>query len=132
MTIIEKIKTVPKLFYATGCTEDQIAEAQNELGLTFPTEFVEYVKTFGVISFFRTEWTGLNVDGHLNVLTATKQEQALNASFPKGYFVLENHAIEGILTVMNESGQVYLLQQDKIEFLCCSLADYLDICIDRK
>lgn len=132
MTIIEKIKTIPKLFHAMGCTEHQITEAQNELGLTFPNEFVEYVKTFGVISFFRTEWTGLNVDGHLNVVTITKQERALNPSFPKGYFVLENHAIEGIFTIANESGQVYLLQRNRIEFLCWSLADYLDICIARK
>lgn len=132
MTIVEKINSIPKLFHATGCSEHQIIEAQNALDLVFPNEFVEYVKTFGVISFFRTEWTGLNVDGHLNVLTVTKQERSLNPSFPKGYFVLENHAIEGIFTVVNESGHVYLLQQDRIEFLCCSLADYLDICIARK
>lgn len=132
MTIVEKINSIPKLFHATGCSEHQIIEAQNALDLVFPNEFVEYVKTFGVISFFRTEWTGLNVDGHLNVLTVTKQERSLNLSFPKGYFVLENHAIEGIFTVVNESGHVYLLQQDRIEFLCCSLADYLDICIARK
>lgn len=132
MTIVEKINSIPKLFHATGCSERQIIEAQNALDLVFPYEFVEYVKTFGVISFFRTEWTGLNVDGHLNVLNVTKQERALNPSFPKGYFVLENHAIEGIFTVVNESGHVYLLQQDRIEFLCYSLADYLDMCIARK
>lgn len=130
--IIEKIKGIPNLYHGKGCTTGQIDDAQKALGLTFPEEFVSYVKEFGVISFYGTEWTGLNISRHLNVVEATNQEKKLNDNFPNGHFLIENHAIDGILAIANETGQVFTLQYDKINFLCESISKYLDICIDRK
>ena len=59
--IVDKINKIEKVYHAKGCTIKQLKEAQNELGITFPEEFVDYVKAFGAISFFGTEWTGLNM-----------------------------------------------------------------------
>ncbi len=130
--IVEKIKTIPKLYHAKGCTTSQIKEAQNELGLEFPEEFIDYVKAYGAISFYGTEWTGLNVEGYLNVVEITKQEQELSTDFPKDCFVLENQGIDGILTIVNEKGQVFSLQYGKKELMCNSISEYLDVCIKRK
>lgn len=128
---IDKIASVSKLYHATGCAESHILAAQEALGLSFPDEYKEYVKVYGAISFYQTEWTGLNVDGHLNVVNATLQERALNPAFPSDCFVLENHAVDGLFTVVNQEGCVYLLRYDRKEFLCWSLAEYLDFCIAR-
>lgn len=132
MSIVEKIKKIEKLYHTTGCSETQITDAENALGIKFPEEYVAYIKAYGAISFYATEWTGLNVEGYLNVVDVTKQEQDLNPSFPKKCFVLENQGIDGILTVMNENGQVFTVQYEKTQLLCDSLSDYLDMCIARK
>ena len=132
MSIVEKIKKIEKLYHATGCSETQITDAENALGIKFPEEYVAYIKAYGAISFYATEWTGLNVEGYLNVVDVTKQEQDLNPSFPKNCFVLENQGIDGIQTVMNEDGQVFTVQYEKTQLLCDSLSDYLDMCIARK
>lgn len=130
--IVEKIKKIDKLYHAKGCTTSQLKEAQNELELEFPEEFIDYVKEYGAISFYGTEWTGLNVDGYLNVVEVTKQERELNSAFPTDCFVLENQAIDGLITVVNEKGNVFTVQYEKKTPLCDSISEYLDICIARK
>ncbi|MCX4317907.1 MAG: SMI1/KNR4 family protein, partial [Lachnospiraceae bacterium] len=81
--ILEEIKEIPKLYHTTGCSAEQLTKAEAELGMTFPTEFREYVQKYGAISFYKTEWTGLQVEGYLNVIEATKQERELNPAFPR-------------------------------------------------
>ena len=131
MNIVDEIKKVPKLYKAKGCTTSQIKEAQKALGLSFPEEYIDYVKEFGAISFYGTEWMGLNVDGYINVVTATKSEREMNDSFPLDCFVIENQGIDGIITVSDEKGCIYSIQYDKKEKICDSLADYLKICLNR-
>lgn len=130
--LTDKINSIPNLLSTGGCTNEQISEAEKKLNLTFPEDFIEYTKNYGVISFFGTELTGLNVDGYLNVVDATLQEQKNNNNFPENCFVLENLYIDGILAVSDESGKVYSLQYDKKELLCNSFSEYLDLCIKRK
>lgn len=132
MNIVEKIKTIPDLCHLSGCKTNQIKTAQKELDLEFPDEFIDYVMEFGVISFYGTEWTGLNVEGYLNVVEATKNERKLSKDFPQGYFVLENQAINGILILVNSKGAVYSYQSgNKPALICKTMEEYLDICIKR-
>lgn len=129
--IIEKISKIKKLYHAKGCTFKQIKEAQAELGITFPEDYMDIVKEYGAISFYGTEWTGLNVDDYLNVVSVTKQEREMNSSFPSDCFVLENQGIDGLIVICNEVGEVYSLQYSKIEKIHDSIASYLDECIKR-
>lgn len=130
-SIIEKIKTIEKLYHAKGCTYKQIKEAQAELGITFPEDYMDIVKEYGAISFYGTEWTGLNVDDYLNVVSVTKQEREMNSSFPSDCFVLENQGIDGLIVICNELGEVFSFRYSKIEKIHDSIASYLDECIKR-
>lgn len=130
--IVDKINKIEKLYHVKGCTTKQLKEAQKELGIIFPEEFVDYVRSFGAISFYGTEWTGLNVDSYLNVVNATKKERKINADFPTGCFVLENLAIDGLITVVDEEGRVYSVQYNKKTLLCNTISEYLDLCVARK
>ena len=56
--IIEKINKIEKLYHTEGCSFKQIKEAQLELGITFPDEYIDIIKKYGAISFYGTEWTG--------------------------------------------------------------------------
>lgn len=129
--IVERLNAVPNLFHLTGCVASQINEAQESLNLEFPSEYIEYVKAFGAVSFYGTEWTGLNVGGNLNVVTATEQERHLDSSFPNDCFVVENIGIDGVLTLMGQNGKIYSYQQGEKRLLCDSLCKYLDICVSR-
>ncbi len=129
--IVNKLNGVPNLLHLEGCVTSQIKEAQKVLNLEFPLEYIEYVKMFGVVSFYATEWTGLNVEGALNVVDATIRERQLDRTFPQKYFVLENVGIDGILTLMDESGKIYSYQCGNKALLCNSLEEYLDICLAR-
>lgn len=130
--IVEKIKKIDGLYHAKGCSVKQLNEAESELNIVFPEEFIEYVREFGAISFFATEWTGLNVNGHLNVVEVTKKERNLNCSFPRNCFVLENQGVDGILIICNEKGEVFSIQFDNVKKIYDSISEYLDECIARK
>ena len=130
--IIEKINKIEKLYHTEGCSFKQIKEAQLELGITFPDEYIDIIKKYGAISFYGTEWTGLNVGGYLNVVSATKQEREMNSAFPLDCFVLENQGIDGLIVICNEKGEVFSIQYSKIEKIYSSISDYLDECINRK
>ena len=130
--IIEKISVVPDLYHGTGCTISQIRKAQEKLDLLFPQEFIDYVRKFGYISFFGTEWTGLNTSGYLNVVEATYTQINYNPYFPKHYFVIEDLGIDDIVVAVNENGQVFEIQNSIRKLLCENLSDYLDICLQRQ
>ena len=130
--IVEKISKIEHLYKLKGCKTSQIQAAQKELGLEFPEEFIDYVKSYGAISFYATEWTGLNVPESLDVVHVTKEERNLNPNFPKDCFVLENQGIDGIITAVSHDGKVYAIQYEKKQLLCNSISEYLDRCIVRK
>ena len=132
MNIVDKLNTIPNLFHLSGCKIAQINDAQDELGLEFPKEFIDYIKEYGVISFYGTEWTGLNVNGYLNVVEATKEERKLSKDFPRECFVLENQAIDGLLTIVDTKGFVYSYRSgSKPTLICKTITEYLDICLKR-
>lgn len=132
MTLIEKIQSINKLYHGKGCTDEQIQKAEQDLGIKFPNDYCDYVKEYGAISFWGTEWTGLNVNGNINVVSATKQEKRLNPHFPTNCFVLENLGIDGVITIMDQEGQIFELQYEKKTPLCRSLSEYLDLCLKRQ
>jgi len=131
MSIVEAICNVPELYHVKGCTDQQILEAEKDLNLKFSKEYIDYVKEFGAISFYGTEWTGLNIDGYLNVVQSTKQERDLNVSFPKDCYVIENEGIDGIIIASNENGTIYSIHYENVEKICNSLSEYLAECLKR-
>lgn len=131
MSIVNEIRKIPGLYHVKGCNAGQIEEAQKALGLTFPEEYIDYLKEYGAISFYGTEWMGLNVTGYLNVVEATMQERELNESFPLDWFVLENQGIDGLIVASDEKGCIYSIHYDKKEKIHDSLSEYLKSCIAR-
>ena len=45
-SIIEKIKKIEKLYHAKGCTMKQVKEAQSELEITFPEDYIDIVENY--------------------------------------------------------------------------------------
>lgn len=131
MSIVDKIRLIDGLYHIAGCTDAQIEEAEKLLDLKFPMEYIDYVKGFGCIDFGSTEWTGLNIEGELNTVEATLSDKEYNKFFPDKFFVLDDYHIDDKKIIVNEIGQVFLLQYEKIEKICESISEYLEICTDN-
>ena len=129
--IVAKMREIPELCGFKACTGKQIMEAQETLDMTFPEEYIDYVKAFGCIDFTATEWTGLNIEGRLNTVTATLAEREVNPAFPRNFFVLEDLAMDSKKVIVNEAGEVFLMQGGSREKICNSISDYLDMCRKR-
>ena len=131
--LINKIKSISDLYFLKdGCNDNLINKAQKDLGLTFPKEYKEYLLHFGAVSFYATEWTGLNVNGYLNVVEATKEARSLYKDFPKDCFVIENLNVDGRLVIGNEQGTIFYFQGKNMIQAYNNLQEYLDSCIARK
>lgn len=130
--IVELIKSIPDVAYIEGCTDEQIAEAEKELGLKFPQEYIDYVKEFGCVDFFGHEFTGLNVTGRLNVVQATIKEKKVNEYFRDDLFVLENVGIDAVVICLNIDNTVFRVCYEQIEKIAGSLSEYVNDCLQKK
>jgi hypothetical protein len=127
-TITEMIKEIAIYNTSYGCTGADIDSAEKTLNIRFPQLYKEYLMNFGYVDFGVHKWTGLNVKGIDNVVKATLKARKENKYFPSNCFVLENFSISSRKVIINESGEVYLIQYDLIEKQSNSLIDYLNIC----
>lgn len=127
--VVRKIMNVPGLWRGNGAQVKQIAAAEKTLGIKFPEEYRKYVEEFGCVLVAGHEWTGLNVNGGDNVITATLSERSNDTRFPVNVFVLESWGTDGIRTVVDEAGKVYTWQGGKLIPDCNSISEYLDYCL---
>ena len=130
--IVNAIMQVPNLYKLKKCSLEDVSEAQKKLKLKFSNEYIDYVTNFGVISFYGTEWTGLNVEGYLNVVEATEDERNLHNDFPKDCFVIENLQIEDAVVISDEEGKIYEYFNGTKKLICENLLEYLKKCLLRK
>lgn len=123
--IIDVIRAMRNVYYIEGgCSDAQVRLAEEELGITFPTEYKVYVKRYGAISFCGVELTGLGLGGPQNVVNATKLERNLNNSFPHGCFVLERTGNQ--VYAANSGGEVYCISGRDRSKEYESIADYFE------
>ena len=126
---IQKIKA-SNLACGRGCTEEQLMDAQNTLGLTFPQDFADYLLTFGIID----GWTGIGQRGKTgkeiskedNTVTRTLMEREVNPDFPKNMFIIYDTGYETICFAADENGKVYFIEDDFCEQRHDSLSEFLD------
>lgn len=124
--IIETIKKLKNVSWEKPADDKQIEEAEKALNLEFSPEYIRYLKTFGCISAFGTELTGIIDLKRLNVVDSTKRERALNSKIPENMYLIENSAIDGIIWLQDETGAIYLgspCAEPKLSF--GSLEEYL-------
>lgn len=123
--VFDEIKKKHKIFSTKPVSEETIKEAQTKLGRAFSTEYKDYLKQFGAISFSNTELTGLNIEKYANVVEVTLKEMKLNENFPKDCIVLENIGVEGVLILLNTKDQVFEWKNNSAIKIHKSMAEYL-------
>lgn len=109
----------------TGVSEEEIQEAEKQLGMSFPKTYRFIVKEFGSVEVGSEEIFGLGVDGYLNVVETTLKERVFAQGQLEKYLVLQNIGIEGILIVVDEKDRVFEYQLGEFRNLLCNSAEYI-------
>lgn len=127
MSFAEIIKMKPDYIGANGRNDAEIAEAEDELGITFAEDYREYLREIGLACFDSHELTGLTNTVRLNVVSVTKEQQKQSAEINASWYVVEEAGIDGIVIWQDTDGNVYKTAPDsKAKKIANSLAEYID------
>lgn len=107
--IVQMISTLEDLRFTRPASREQIIVAENELGVTFAEDYIKYVEKFGAISARGIEITGVTTHERMNVVSVTNRERSMNSRIPSNMYVIENNAIDGIITLQDETGKIYTI-----------------------
>ena len=113
------------LYSSNGVSATDIKSAEDKLGVRFSSDFKDYLKTYGVVSFSSHEFMGLGGDNHLNVVKETLRERKNNSNFPDNCYVIENLGIDGRLILQDNTGKIYELSSSGVRKICNSLKEYI-------
>lgn len=105
--IVDLINSLPEMLPLKSATEEQINEAEQQLGVRFADEYKEYLKAFGAVIADGIELTGIAKSEHRNVVSLTKKERELNSKVPNTMYVIENTCVDGIIIWQDTEGVVY-------------------------
>lgn len=129
--ITNELKKISDLFSTKGASNDQIVEAQNKLSLEFSSDYIEYLREFGLVTFYGVEWQGLNGPDYLNVVKSTLEARETYSDFPVNMYILENLGFDGLLILVDTKGSVYEWQYGKCKKIYSSIIEYLEECLER-
>ena len=130
--VTNELKKISDLVYTKGASNEQIVEAENKLLLEFPADFIEYLKGFGLVTFYGVEWQGLNGPDYLNVVTSTLDARETYPDFPVNMFILEDLGFDGLLILFDTKCSVYEWQYGSCKKIYPSIVEYLEECLERE
>lgn len=125
--IIQIISNLEDMRFIKPTSMEQIIEAEKELGVNFADDYTKYVEKYGAISAKGIELTGVTTCERLNIISVTKKERNINPNIPANMYVIENTAIDGLITLQDETGKVYTITPNETPKLNCdSLSEYIE------
>ena len=125
--LTEVMKCNPSFYGEKGVSLIQIEDAEKALGLQFAPDFKECLQEFGAISIEGHDLTGFSADKYLDVVYVT-QENLKKLNPGKGFYVIEEAHIDGIVIWQDASGAVYETSPNSEAVkIADSLAEYLGI-----
>ena len=107
MSFTETIKMKPDYIGSNGRSDAAIAKAEKELGITFASEYREYLKEIGLACFDGHELTGLTNAERLNVVSVTKELWKQSPKNSALWYVVEDVGLDGIIIWQNSDGTLY-------------------------
>lgn len=106
--------------------ENEIMKVEDTLGVKFADEYRAYISNFGTASFYGHELTGIcEGDASINVVDVTLEERAYFPNIPRGWYVVEQTHIDGIVIWQDEDGCIYRATPNSVVKICNSLREYI-------
>lgn len=123
--IVKLLQQQPDFYAMKGVAEEDIARAEQMLGLRFSSEYRDYIAAFGAASFANHELTGVCKSKRLSVVDVTIKERN-STIVPADWYVLEQTNIDSIVIWQDSNGTVYQTAPNaKAKKICESLAEYI-------
>ncbi|WP_165043746.1 SMI1/KNR4 family protein [Adlercreutzia sp. ZJ138] len=122
----ETIRALPDFYPANGASVEDIKSAEQKLGLTFSSEYREYLEAFGDASANGHELTGISESIRINVVSVTEAERLRNPGVPTNLYVVEQARVDRIAIWQDEHGAIFqTMPGSKPEKVCESLSEYI-------
>lgn len=126
--IIEVLKLKRNLFTLKGASEQDIEQAEEQLGVIFADDYKELLKEYGVVSYDGHEIVGICSSARLNVVNVTTDEKNNNLEIPEDWYVIEVANIDSIVIWQSGNGEIYKTStESEPAKLCDSLIEYVSI-----
>lgn len=123
--LISTIKNKKGLVFMGSVDDKRIEEAEKILDIHFSIEYKEYLKEFGVASFYGHELTGICNSERLNVINVTLQAREKFKN--NNMYVIEDLSIDDVIIWQNTAGEVYqTIMACPPKIIATSLAEYLN------
>ena len=105
---------------------ENIKKAEDQLGLKFAKEYIEYISSFGFVMFNGHEFTGIFESGRGNVVDVTIEQRTKNKNISSDMYVVEDTYMDKIIIWQNESGEIYTTKGNSAQVrLCDSIIELL-------
>ena len=127
MDFCELLKASPDLHYLSPASEEEIRDAEQELGVDFAEEYKLYLRTFGVAVIEDHEFCGICQSPRLNVVDVTLHEREVLANHEcESMYVVEKIGIDDLSIWQDSRGVVYCASpQTQVKRIAESLFNYL-------
>lgn len=123
--IIETIESFKRKRFTGRVSSELIVNAEVELGISFAPEYKEVLMKYGSLCVKGEEFLGIDANNY-DIVKATKEARKSDKNFSPDVYVVENTAIDGILIVQNNTGELlYYQPNNELRHLANSLNDYL-------
>ena len=105
--IIKVINSKDGVIHGKETNENEIKQAELELGLRFADDYRNYIKQFGCMVIGSREITGISSQKNYNVVSTTKAQRNYNKNIPENSYVIEQLNIDGIIIWQSSNGEVF-------------------------
>ena len=124
-SIIKIIESFKGKRFTGGVSSELIANAEKELGICIAPEYKEVLQEYGSFCVMGEEFLGIDAKNY-DIVKATNEARMSDENFPLDVYVVENIAIDGILIVQKNTGELLTYQPNcKLQHLASCLEDYL-------
>ncbi len=124
--IVDIINNLTNLLPLKPASDNEITDAELQLGLSFAEEYKDYLAEFGAIMADGIELSGIAKAEQRNVVILTKKEWNLNPKVPNTMYVIENTYVDGIIIWQNMKGIIYQTQPNtEPRKIADSMAEYI-------
>lgn len=123
--IVNTIESFKRKRFTGSISAESIANAEKTLNTCIAPEYKEVLLKFGSLFVKGEEFLGIDSENY-DIVTATTEARKEDKDFPKDAYVIENAAIDGILIVQKNTGEILSYQPNgKLQPLANNLEEYL-------
>ncbi len=125
--IIEVLSKLEDFAFVKGVSENDIAKAEENLGVQFAPDYKQYLAEYGLASADGHELTGIVKSPRLNVVDVTIKLRKKFKNVPVDAYVLEEVGIDKLVIFQISDGSIYkVTPESQFIKVADSLSEYLE------